>query len=88
MKLNKKDFLREVKFNLLKAGGVDNWEGYDVSLEDYEPYEKMVEALDETEEPMNFYEWTEKRKTEKKAKLKYELHLNLQFSCMSVVRIL
>jgi len=36
----------ELKLNALEAGGVDNWEGYDYSLEGYHAENELEEKLD------------------------------------------
>jgi len=56
----------EAKLQALEAGGVDNWDGYDFSLEDFYKYEeaekKIAEAVNEIQETlaMEIYEPSER----------------------------
>ncbi len=36
----------EMKMNALEGGGVDNWEGYDISLEGYHKYKEDKEKIE------------------------------------------
>ena len=49
--ISKKEYLKlqdaQEKLSLLEAGGVDNWEGYSISLEDYTPTSELYTEAEE-----------------------------------------